>query len=57
MAEVIRSDWQNDYARKKVEDYAVLGIREYSIADYVRIRGDSEILESPNNSLYLSVFY
>ena len=29
VAEVINSDWQNDYARKKVEDYAILGTREY----------------------------
>ena len=28
MAEVINNDWQNDYARKKVEDYAILGTRE-----------------------------
>ncbi len=33
VAEVVSSNWQNDYARK-VEDYAVLGIPEYWIADY-----------------------
>ncbi|ALB42691.1 MULTISPECIES: Uma2 family endonuclease [unclassified Anabaena] len=31
--EVVSSNWQNDYARK-VEDYAILGIPEYWIADY-----------------------
>ncbi len=33
VAEVVSSNWQNDYARK-VEDYAALGIPEYWIADY-----------------------
>lgn len=33
VAEVVSSNWQNDYARK-LEDYAVLGIPEYWIADY-----------------------
>jgi len=33
IAEVVSSNWQNDYARK-VEDYAALGIPEYWIADY-----------------------
>ena len=33
VAEVVSSNWQNDYSRK-VEDYAVLGIPEYWIADY-----------------------
>ncbi|AFY49444.1 hypothetical protein Nos7524_3658 [Nostoc sp. PCC 7524] len=33
VAEVVSSNWQNDYARK-VEEYAVLGIPEYWIADY-----------------------
>jgi Uma2 family endonuclease len=28
VAEVVSSNWQNDYARK-VEDYAALGIPEY----------------------------
>ncbi len=38
VAEVVSSNWQNDYARK-VEDYAVLGIPEYWIADYVGLGG------------------
>ena len=33
VAEVVSSNWQNDYSRK-VEDYAVLGIPEYWIANY-----------------------
>ena len=33
VAEVVSSNWQNDYARK-VEDYAALGIAEYWIADH-----------------------
>jgi Uma2 family endonuclease len=33
VAEVVSSNWQNDYARK-VEDYAALGIPEYWIADH-----------------------
>ncbi|MEM9486182.1 MAG: Uma2 family endonuclease [Cyanobacteria bacterium P01_F01_bin.116] len=38
VAEVVSSNWQNDYARK-VEDYALLGITEYWIADYARLGG------------------
>jgi Uma2 family endonuclease len=33
VAEVVSSNWQNDYARK-VDDYALMGIPEYWIADY-----------------------
>ena len=33
IAEVVSSNWQNDYARK-MEDYGTLGIPEYWIADY-----------------------
>lgn len=36
VVEVVSSSWQNDYARK-VEDYAVLGILEYWIADYAEL--------------------
>ncbi|WP_315790150.1 Uma2 family endonuclease [Fischerella sp. JS2] len=42
VAEVISSNWQNDYARK-VEDYAVLGIPEYWIADYAGNGGTRHI--------------
>ena len=38
IAEVVSSNWQNDYARK-VEDYATLGIQEYWIADYAGLGG------------------
>lgn len=38
VAEVVSSNWQNDYARK-VEDYAILGIPEYWIADYAGLGG------------------
>ena len=42
VAEVMSSNWQNDYARK-VEDYAVLGIAEYWIADYAGLGGTRHI--------------
>ena len=42
IAEVVSSNWQNDYARK-VEDYAVLGIPEYWIADYAGLGGTRHI--------------
>ncbi len=38
VAEVVSSNWQNDYARK-VEDYATLGISEYWIVDYAGLGG------------------
>lgn len=38
IAEVVSSNWQNDYARK-VEDYALLGVPEYWIIDYLGIGG------------------
>lgn len=38
VAEVVSSNWQNDYARK-LEDYATLGIPEYWIADYAALGG------------------
>lgn len=38
VAEVVSSNWQNDYARK-VEDYAALDIPEYWIADYLGLGG------------------
>ncbi|MEM9007886.1 MAG: Uma2 family endonuclease [Cyanobacteria bacterium P01_F01_bin.86] len=42
VTEVVSSNWQNDYARK-VEDYAVLGIPEYWIADYAGLGGTRHI--------------
>lgn len=38
VAEVVSSNWQNDYARK-FEDYATLGIPEYWIADHAGLGG------------------
>ncbi|MEA5549713.1 Uma2 family endonuclease [Anabaena cylindrica UHCC 0172] len=38
IAEVVSTNWQNDYARK-VEDYALLGVHEYWIVDYLGIGG------------------
>jgi Uma2 family endonuclease len=38
VAEIVSSNWQNDYARK-FEDYAVLGIPEYWIADHAALGG------------------
>jgi Uma2 family endonuclease len=42
VAEVVSSNWQNDYSRK-MEDYAVLGIPEYWIADYAGLGGTKHI--------------
>lgn len=42
VAEIVGSNWQNDYARK-VEDYGVLGIPEYWIADYAGLDGTRHI--------------
>ena len=38
VVEVVSTDWQNDYARK-VEDYALFGVPEYWIVDYLGIGG------------------
>jgi Uma2 family endonuclease len=38
LAEVVSTNWQNDYARK-VEDYALLGVSEYWIVDYLGLGG------------------
>ncbi|MEP0959974.1 Uma2 family endonuclease [Microcoleus sp. FACHB-1515] len=38
VVEVVSTNWQNDYARK-AEDYAILGIPEYWIVDYLGIGG------------------
>ena len=38
IAEIVSTNWQNDYARK-LEDYALLGIKEYWIVDYLGICG------------------
>jgi Uma2 family endonuclease len=56
VAEVVSSNWQNDYARK-VEDYAVLGIPEYWIADYAGLGGTLHIgkPKQPTLSIYTLV--
>lgn len=38
IVEVVSTNWQNDYARK-YEDYALLGVAEYWIVDYLGIGG------------------
>ena len=45
VVEIVSTNWQNDYARK-FEDYAVLGIPEYWIVDYLGI-GGREYLGKP----------
>ena len=50
VAEVVSSNWQNDYARK-VEDYAVLGIPEYWIADYAGLGGTRYLGKSKQPTL------
>lgn len=42
IAEVVSSNWQNDYSRK-LEDYENLGIPEYWIADYAGLGGTRHI--------------
>jgi Uma2 family endonuclease len=42
VAEVVSSNWQNDYSRK-IEDYAALGIPKYWIADYAGLGGTRHI--------------
>ncbi|MFN7716958.1 MAG: Uma2 family endonuclease [Pseudanabaenaceae cyanobacterium] len=42
VVEVVSSNWQNDYARK-IEDYAILEIPEYWIADYAGLGGTRHI--------------
>ena len=55
VAEVVSSNWQNDYARK-LEDYAALGIPEYWIADYAGLGGYSTHWETQTtDSLYLYI--
>lgn len=50
VAEVVSGNWQNDYARK-VEDYAVMGIPEYWIADYAGLGGTRHIGKSKQPTL------
>lgn len=52
VVEVVSTNWQNDYARKK-EDYALLGIPEYWIVDYLGLGGRDYIgkLKQPTITL------
>ncbi|KGF71382.1 hypothetical protein DO97_21580 [Neosynechococcus sphagnicola sy1] len=54
VAEVVSSNWQNDYARK-IEDYAVLGIPEYWIADYAALGGVRHIGKPKQSTLSICI--
>jgi Uma2 family endonuclease len=54
VAEVVSSNWQNDYARK-IEDYAALGIPEYWIADYKGLGGIKHIGQPKQPTLSICV--
>jgi Uma2 family endonuclease len=54
IAEVVSSNWQNDYARK-VEDYAGLGIAEYWIADYAALGGIRHIGKPKQSTLSICI--
>ncbi|MBW4620873.1 MAG: Uma2 family endonuclease [Cyanosarcina radialis HA8281-LM2] len=53
VVEVVSTNWSNDYARK-VEDYAILGIPEYWIVDYLALGGRDYIgnPKQPTISIY-----
>ncbi|MGB3693190.1 MAG: Uma2 family endonuclease [Spirulinaceae cyanobacterium] len=48
--EVVSTNWETDYARK-YEDYEVMGIAEYWIADYLGI-GGKKYLGSPKRPTF-----
>lgn len=48
IAEIVSTNWQNDYARK-FEDYALLGVPEYWIVDYLGL-GGREYIGNPKQS-------
>jgi Uma2 family endonuclease len=52
IAEVVSTNWQNDYARK-LEDYAVLGIPEFWIVDYAALGGERFIGRPKQSTLTL----
>jgi Uma2 family endonuclease len=54
VAEVVSSNWQNDYARK-FEDYATLGIGEYWIADHAGLGGEMFIGRPKQPTLTLCI--
>lgn len=53
VVEVVSTNWANDYARK-AEDYAILGIPEYWIVDYLNLGGRDYIgnPKQPTVSIY-----
>jgi Uma2 family endonuclease len=54
IVEVVSSNWQNDYARK-TEDYALLGVPEYWIVDYLGLGGRDYIGTPKQPTLTLCV--
>jgi Uma2 family endonuclease len=50
VVEVVSTNWQDDYARK-IEEYALLGIPEYWIIDYLGIGGNERMKIFNRNSL------
>jgi len=54
VVEVVRTNWQNDYARK-TEDYALLNIPEYWIVDYLGLGGRDYIGTPKQPTLTLCV--
>jgi Uma2 family endonuclease len=50
VVEVVSSNWETDYARK-IEEYALLGIPEYWIADY-RGLGDVAFIDKPKQPTF-----
>jgi Uma2 family endonuclease len=56
VAEVVSSNWQNDYSRK-IEDYASLGIPEYWIADYKALGGRMHIGDPKQPTLSICLLH
>lgn len=54
IVEVVSSNWQNDYARKS-EDYALFGVPEYWIVDYLGLGGRDYIGDPKQPTLTLCV--
>lgn len=54
VVEVVSGNWQNDYARK-IEDYALLGVPEYWIVDYLGLGGRDYIGTPKQPSLTLCI--
>lgn len=56
VVEVVSTNWQNDYARK-VEDYALLGVPEYWIVDYLGIGGREYIGKPKKPSITICTLF